>query len=214
MSLQIQSSKAMGDPGIFGAIGRGISRVAKTAVGIAGEVLPGPAGTIARAAGRTLWKPSVAARAQPRTGTAAAAVPVRRALPTARPLARLPFRPPVTVDFNGARPSGVIDQRVLPAIDETQLFKDVTPAVSCPKGFKPNKSTYYRRVLTPGGPPEGQLVLVTPGSRCVRIRKRNAANPRAMDRALGRIKSGKRFARKMGQVTVRDPCSCARRRKK
>ena len=94
-----------------------------------------------------------------------------------------------------------------------QVGVDATPAIGCPKGYKPNKSGYYRTIKSPGNP-EGGVFYIQPGSRCVKIRRRNPANPRAADRALGRIKSAKRFATKMGAVTIRSTCGCKSRRKK
>lgn len=44
--LSLQAAR--GDPGFFGSVGRFVGGVAKTAVGVAGQVLPGPAGFVAR----------------------------------------------------------------------------------------------------------------------------------------------------------------------
>ena len=86
-----------------------------------------------------------------------------------------------------------------------QVGVDATPAIGCPQGYKPNKSGYYRRIKTPYDP-VGQVYYIQPGSRCVKIRRRNAANPRAADRAVSRIQSAKRFATKMNRITVRKKC--------
>ena len=200
MSLAISAAKPMGDPGIFGSIAGAVSRVAKTAATVAGAVLPGPIGTVARVATNTLWKPTVANR-QPTSPTR----PV--SLPIPQPRSRTGIQSIMPNLPQTRQPPGVVDQRTsnLPAIEEETLFRDVTPAVACPKGYKPNKSAYYRRVKTPLHP-DGVLVYVTPGSRCVKIRKRNAANPRAIDRAIGRVKSAKRLSKKLSNITIRDTC--------
>jgi hypothetical protein len=82
---------------------------------------------------------------------------------------------------------------------------DATPAIGCPQGYKPNKSGYYRRIRSPGNP-EGSVYYIMPKSRCVKVRKRNAANPKAADRAVSRIESAKRFATRMNRITVRKKC--------
>lgn len=43
-----------GDPGLFGAIGSALKGVAKVATGVIGSVVPGPAGVVARMAGKAL----------------------------------------------------------------------------------------------------------------------------------------------------------------
>lgn len=187
MSLAIRQGKARGDPGLFGFLGKAIGTVAKVGT----SLLPGPIGALARAGVSAVTK-------QPR----AAALPVPTAMPTL-PMPSYPGAPrSISVATMGPREP-----------QPTQFMADVTPAIGCPKGYKPNKSAYYRRIVTPGNP-EGILVHVAPGSRCVRIRKRNAANPRAADRAIGRIESAKRFARRMDRVTVKPKCPCPPRRRR
>lgn len=68
--------------------------------------------------------------------------------------------------------------------------------VACPPGYRPNKSSYF---LTDG-------TFVPKDSRCVKIRRRNPLNPRALDRAMGRLTSAKRAAKKLGRVTIRKKC--------
>lgn len=65
-----------GDPGLFGFLGK----VAKGALGIAGGVLPGPLGGIARYAGRMFSTPA----AQPRFAPSRA--PMMQAMPGGRPI--------------------------------------------------------------------------------------------------------------------------------
>jgi len=74
------------------------------------------------------------------------------------------------------------------------------PGGSCPTGFKPNKTGYW--ITSPQGTPS----YVSPGERCVKIRKRNPLNPRAWDRAYGRLKSSKRWQKKIAAVTFREKC--------
>jgi hypothetical protein len=65
----------------------------------------------------------------------------------------------------------------------------------CPSGYHPNKTGYYT-----------QRGYVPKGSRCVKNRRRNPANPRANDRAISRVKSAKRYAATLGRITIRDKC--------
>lgn len=46
------------------------------------------------------------------------------------------------------------------------------------------------------------------GMKQVTIRKRNALNPRALDRALSRVTSAKRASKKLSRVTIRKAASC------
>jgi hypothetical protein len=62
-----------------------------------------------------------------------------------------------------------------------------------PKGYRLNKSDYFLRDGT----------FVPAGSKYVKIRRRNALNPKALDRAIGRVTSAKRASKKMGRITIR-----------
>ena len=75
----------------------------------------------------------------------------------------------------------------------------VSPAgslISCPAGTRPNKTAYYLK--------NGQFVDV--GTRCVKIRRRNPLNPRALSRAISRIESGKRAAKRLSRISIRKSC--------
>ena len=191
MSLQIRVAKAQGDPGLFGFLGKAVGSIAK----IGTSFIPGPAGAIARGLTGKLFG-----------GGARVQAPV--ALPTARSLPRMfggaqPVRVSDAIAMNGyGQPFAQQPEIVMPT---GEVGRDVTPAIGCPQGYKPNKSGYYRRIKSPGNP-EGSVFYIEPGSRCVKIRRRNAANPRAADRAVSRIQSAKRFATKMNRITVRKKC--------
>ena len=70
------------------------------------------------------------------------------------------------------------------------------PAIGCQSGFHPNKTAYFLRDGT----------FVAPESRCVRNRKRNPMNPRALSRAIARVESGKRVAKRLSRITIRKKC--------
>ena len=197
MSLAIQAARAQGDPGLFGFLGKAVGTIARVGT----SFLPGPVGAIAR--GVTSKLPSFMPQPQAR------ALPSVQTLPSVF-TNRTFGAPPPTV----ARAKSVVNGLELPFVQPPQgTFTpptgqpgiDATPAIGCPKGYKANKAGYYRRIKTPGDP-VGQVYYIEPGSRCVKIRKRNAANPRAADRALNRIQSAKRFATKMNRVTIRKKC--------
>lgn len=65
----------------------------------------------------------------------------------------------------------------------------------CPAGSHKNKSAYWRRE-------NGTWVYVLPGTRCVRNRRRNPLNPRAADRAIGRLRSASRFGKYLAKIDL------------
>ena len=203
MSLAIQSAKAQGDPGLFGFLGKAVGTIAK----IGASFVPGPVGAIARGVVGRVFN----------GGGGAGPAPQTRALPSVRSLPPIftttSYAPPPRT-VASAMPRGVPGLPFAPQdptgtgvvpYDPTGINVDRTPAVGCPQGYKPNKSGYYRRIRSPGNP-EGAVFYIEPGSRCVKVRRRNAANPRAADRAVSRIQSAKRFATKMNRITVRKKC--------
>lgn len=63
-------------------------------------------------------------------------------------------------------------------------------AVGCPPGFHANKADYFLRDGT----------FVAAGTRCVRNRRRNPLNPRALRRAVARVEGGKVWQAKLREV--------------
>lgn len=61
-------------------------------------------------------------------------------------------------------------------------------AVACPAGCHPNKSDYFLR----------SGAFIGKGTRCVRNRRRNPLNPRALDRALSRLGSAQNAVERLG----------------
>ena len=66
----------------------------------------------------------------------------------------------------------------------------------CGSGYRPNKSGYYVN----GGQ------YVEPGSVCVKRRRMNPLNPRALSKAMRRIESAKRAASVLNRITIRKKC--------
>lgn len=79
-----------------------------------------------------------------------------------------------------------------------------------PPGYKWNKTGYWVKGTARSPAPYTNMgpTYIAPGSRLVRIRRRNPLNPRAFDRAVSRVGSAKRFSKKLGRVTIRSTCSC------
>jgi len=214
MSLSIKQSRAafegdadaglMGDPGIFGFVGK----VAKKAVGVGISILPGPIGGIARA-GRAALR----GRGAPAgVGRQVDTISPRRSRPGVG--VRIPrFRTPFSggrsfggggggrsLDIRGPGGIGVTLEEGAPvgtAVVEGSMGQ---PVPACPQGMRPNKSDYFRRS------PAGGVVFIRKGTVCVSTRRRNALNPRALDRAIGRVVSAKKAAKKLGTITVRKTC--------
>jgi hypothetical protein len=62
--------------------------------------------------------------------------------------------------------------------------------LACPAGFHPNKSDYFLRDGT----------FVAEGTRCVKNRRRDPLNPRALRSAIGRIDAGKQWQSKLREI--------------
>jgi len=90
----------------------------------------------------------------------------------------------------------------LPAMQtQTAVSRYQMPAGPPPApGYHPNKSGYYRQAV-PGDPTSA--VYIPPRSMWVKNRRRNPANARATDRAISRIGQAKRYASKLGRITIR-----------
>lgn len=139
-----------GDPGLFGSIWKGIKGVAR----IGGAIAPGPVGMVLR-------------------GISGPSRPVRPP-PTTVPMPVAPTR--------GMR--GSFDIRGRGGEYQTRGYEGSLSltgpgggaAGGCPKGYRPNKTSYYTR--------DG--VFHPEGSKCVKYRYRNVANGKALKRAISR----------------------------
>lgn len=174
MSLQIRVARN-------GTAGGYSPRATVNSGGI-GSFLKGAVGGIARVAGNLLPGPlGTVARV---AGTALAGREVVRGImpvPPARRPALLPPPPqqaPIGAPLPGA---GAQIARLLPGGATGR-------GTGCMSGFHPNKTAYFLR--------SGEFVDV--GTRCVRNRRRNPLNPRALDRSLGRIASTGNALKRLG----------------
>lgn len=222
MSASIKLARAgyRGDPGLFGFLGG----LAKKVTGVAGSVLPGPLGAAARTVSRvipggsrgpspavTAFKPQVLVNRA--GGGGLAGVLARGAAGFAGTLAaqqvtrqRDLFRvqtPVGSVQRHIVTEAGIPGAAVSRAggpSDGTMVQRDDILVAGCPQGMRPNKSAYYEMS------PTGSVIYHPPGTKCVRIRRRNPANARATDRAIGRVTSAKRYAQKLSRITIRKKC--------
>lgn len=168
---------SQGDPGLFGFLGK----VGRTLGGIASNI-PGPIGFAARGARKIFGN-------KPGPGQPPVLPGMQR--PPGFPAPMMTNMP--VLPAPGVR--GAV-QRFLPG-GNTGLMVPSPPAGEVGlKGYRLNKSDYFLKDGT----------FVPAGTRWVRIRRRNALNPRALDRAMGRITSAKNAAVKLGRITIRKKC--------
>jgi hypothetical protein len=69
-----------------------------------------------------------------------------------------------------------------------------------PSGYHWNKSDYF---LMDG-------TFVPKGTKIVKNRRRNSLNPRALDRAIGRVSGAKKASKKLSRITIRSSCPAKR----
>jgi len=153
-------TRAQGDPGFFGTLGR----IARGVAGFVGG--GGIPGILVRGVTRAIG---------------------------GRPTRPTPF--PVTTSGRQIGGGGRVPQVMLPT------GQACPPGMACPKGMRLNKSDYF---LTNG-------TFVQAGTRCVKIRRTNPANSRALSRAQRREAGFMKLALRTG--LVRFPKATAVRRK-
>jgi len=166
----------LGDPGLFGFLGR----VAKTAGNIVGglgiPVVSGVARTVAGLipGGQAPVGPGMTGAGG---GFGGAVSRFGGQFPVLRTQGQIP-----TPGIAGTM------QRMIPG--------GATGMEGCGNGTRPNKSGYY----VAGGQ------YVAPGTVCVKRRRMNPLNPRALSRAMRRIESAKRASSVLGRITIRKKC--------
>jgi len=167
--MGMTTTEFRGDPGffdIFKKVGGGILRTA-------GAVATGSLGTIL---GGVLGSRGAAPR-----GVSLAPPPIIQRVGGLAPPRGLPGFPSAPLrPVPGA--VGAV-QRFLPG--GATGFEPALGA-ACPVGFRPNKSSYTLS--------SGELVL--PGTRCVRVRRRNFANGKALNRSIGRVRGFERMVKR------------------
>lgn len=167
-----------GDPGLFGFLGK----AAKTITGVVSKLgIPGVS-AVAGAAHGVLNKLS------PPSANVGPAM--NAGLMIGPPL--LPQTQTGIINIAQGVPVGGVQGPV-----GTMTPQGFLPGLCNIKGTRPNKSSYYRAV--PGNPMAG--VLIPKGSVCVKTRRLNVANPRALRRAIRRAQGFAKLARRVISFT-------------
>jgi len=195
MSMAIKQAKFQGDPGLFGFLGKAARSLGSLAVK---TLVPAPFRLGARAAAG-----AIASRISPSSGigfTAPSRVSIGQRLAGVTPSTFGPARPGIgttqvtrTPGFGGAL------KRLLPGGATGFEVVGQQPQLA-PKGFHLNKTGYFL------SSPEEFGTFVAPFTRFVRNRRRNPGNMRAADRAVSRIESAKRMAKRLGRISIRKKC--------
>lgn len=185
MSLALKQSKArmgrsaqsgamisrrafMGDPGIFGFLGKAAGGLLKTvgkATGLISEPAPPPTPQFVPQQRQTAFSPIQ----QRPTGI------------------NPPFGGPPGAGFG------------LPGTDRRIGFGEPTgrpqpgTKLACPSGFHPNKSDYFLKDGT----------FVAQGTKCVKNRRTNPLNPKALSRSIRRLEQGKRAVKRLDRVAIK-----------
>lgn len=203
-SIKIARAQAMGDPGLFGAIGGALKGAIGGLTGgpisiISGAIAGGVKGAKGGKPGGGLT-PNMRGALQRLQQGKPIAPEARRALTGAGvnvvglgPGFQANQSVPVTrtPGLKGAL------QRLVPGgATGFEVTTQAGPSVACPPGFHPNKTSYFLKDGT----------FVPEGTRCVRNRRRNPMNPRALSRAISRVESAKKASKRLSRITVRKKC--------
>ncbi len=188
MSMSIKRAKFQGDPGLFGFLGG----VVKKATGLVGGLgIPGisaGARLVSKGLGAVLGakvRAPMAAQQMPVVsgGGGGFRVPQRNGIAVQR------LGPGTSMMGPGRNGGGTAVARTPRGSQREVIF--VGQRGECPSGFRPNKTGYW--VTSP----MGTASFVEPGERCVRRRRRNPTNIRALDRAMSRVISANRLREKL-----------------
>jgi len=195
MSIAIKAAKFQGDPGLFGFLGRAAKKVGGS---LARSLIPSPI----REAGSqalSLLRPTVS-QAQSGfqvPGRVSSSVPLAGAR---RLQGFAPARPGTGTPVTRTPGLRGLAQRILPGGATGFEVAGGGGGMLPPRGFHLNKTGYFLTSAAEFG------TFVEPFSRFVRNRRRNPGNMRAADRAISRIESAKRMAKRLSRITVRKKC--------
>ncbi len=121
-----------------------------------------------------------------------------RPRPVAQPVLSLPaaqYRPaavPRPGQIEVTRPEAGIVPRIERFVPGGETGME-TVSVACPKGYHPNKAGYW---LKSGA-------YVEKGTRCVKNRRKNPMNARALSSAISRVDGGKRFQHTLSEIETK-----------
>jgi len=108
---------------------------------------------------------------------------------------------PTVSRFGGVMPISLAQQTQVPARGARAMIQRAvrggeTGMEVCTTGYRANRSGYWLQ----GGQ------YVEPGTVCVRKRRMNPLNPRALSRAMRRIESAKRATSVLSRISIRKKC--------
>lgn len=152
----------MGDPGLFGFLGKAVGGLAKT-IGKATGLIDEPA------------QPQIQYIQPPQQRPGGFAVP-------------FPGAGDLRVRPGAALPGGA------PFL-QREIRSNAQPGtkLACPSGYHPNKSDYFLKDGT----------FVAAGSKCVKNRRTNPLNPKALSRSIRRLEQGKRAAKRLDRINIK-----------
>lgn len=165
----------MGDPGLFGFLGKAVGGIAKTV----GGILPGPVGGAIGALGGAL-------AGSRRQSPSIAQVPMTNIQERQRDGFVIPFPGPggMRVNPRAAAPGGApLFQRELQQQNGGKA----------PSGYHWNKTSYFLKDGT----------FVPEGSKLVKNRRRNPLNPKAASRAISRLESAKKATKRLDRIKIK-----------
>jgi hypothetical protein len=174
-AMKVSRASARGDPGLLGFIGK--------AVGTIGGLLPGPAGAIAQGVGGVITKAGTPGN----TGVKVLQTAILTKQAPALPGVGVPTGQQISgVNIGGTSgvTVGTIKQLAPPQFNGVTSGSSSTAAgvaICALKGTHMNRTGYYT-----------QQGYVQAGTRCVKNRRRNPLNPRALSRAMSRIASAQK----------------------
>jgi len=215
MSIAISRSKYtgdrmnyQGDPGWFGDLVGGIGKVAKTALRVGSQFMPGPVGAIYRGVESRLFPPAPGTTTYPQI----VSTTTMPRIPTAGPggagtmdcagnwsdvAARYGMSVGRAQAACAAQGPGIVGPMPGPQVMNGEGVAAMQAGKPCPvSGYHWNKSGYFLK--------SGQYVAA--GTKMVKNRRRNPANPRATSNAITRITGAKRYAATLGRISIRKKC--------
>jgi len=176
-----------GDPGFLGTVFGGI----KKGLGIASRFIPIPGVSTAIGAATSIYRRFQGRRNPRQIGTRRGRVAeIMPSMPA--------FQGPTAVEAAPGIRAAI--ERMIPGGKTGLQVPGTAIGARVPQGYHLNKSAYWRGAggMNPQWIPKESIF--------VKNRKRNPLNPRAWDRAFGRLNSAQNFKKKMGRITIREKC--------
>lgn len=177
---------------LFGVIG--------SVLKVGSSVIPGPGGTLLSAAGSLLGGSGSKSVTNPVTGVTypVRAVDIAPTKPSIFPTALPQLPTPDSVKVNATNIAGLYQSGSATAYFSGQ--KEQAGVCTLP-GHHMNRTRYA--VVNKGDP-----YVVEKGTKCVKNRRRNALNPRALNRAVSRVAAAKKYAKMLDRIEIKGRRAC------